>query len=1100
MKALNLRLTAMSLLLALVLLGGGMALLQRDSLTAEKLPTLAPTLEVAVAQAVNMETSTVTPIETDSPPTETATARVTASSTLTNTPTVGATSTSRPTLAPMQTMPTQAEVTVPTTEPIVQAPPSEPVPDVVIVRVDPSKLEQLQADVASQGGTVELVDEALGAVTIQLPNADALEEVTQAEYVDASEPDYFVSVQQSEADPLTDQQWSLSAMNIPTTVSADARAIKVAVIDSGVCDTHPELSQKIIGGYDYVQSDSTPQDEMGHGCAVAGIIASAVNGVGMVGVAPNAQLLIYRVLNANGSGRYSHVASAIVRAVDDGAQIINLSLGGANASQLLQDAVNYALERNVLVVAAAGNNGSGSVLYPALYEGVISVGASGRDLNPATFSNYGKIDLWAPGVEVLSLTVQGEYASFNGTSFAAPNVSGLLAHNMGVGAPVTVRGGGFARYADEIVVVAPSPTVVDTVQPTAIARDESLQELYSEIEQNGNASVIVGLNATFAMSGDTAVMNRQQVEINALRDGLIQSLSTYNAEVISLSNEWVVPALALNVDKSALDMLSTSNQISYIVKNGVSYPTMDSSLPAIGVVPTLRNRGFYGAGNANNAVAVLDTGADYDHAFLSGKLISGACFSGANGVSNSLCPNAQTSQTGDRAAHISRCTTLGQNCAHGTHVAGTVVGQNTSGLQGVAPQTKVFPVQVFSRVWNTDEGYYQVLAYYSDIISGLNYVYQQNSSGAIRTIAVNMSLGGGNFSSTCDSADPTTTQIIQLLRTANIATVIAAGNNGFTNQLSWPACISSAVSVGAMTDSFAVASFSNRASFLSVYAPGVSITSAVPGGGYGSWNGTSMAAPHVAGAFALLNPYRTLTVDQVLNALRSTGTGIGDYNTPRIRLDLAANALYGETGTPIPDGSITPTPTATFTPSPTPIPSPNPTSPINGAGITTFTPALAWSAVVGATGYEVRYGLSNPPTQVISNLTSTSYTFSQALTTGTFYWQVRAKDRTNNWSAWSSVASFNVNNVAGSAPRPLAQSAGTITLTWNPQSWAQGYQVQVSTNTGFTALVYQSATLPSGTGSDTPTLTTGTYYWRVRSLVSGTTWGAWSATETLVVR
>ncbi|XWX04574.1 S8 family serine peptidase [Aggregatilineales bacterium SYSU G02658] len=273
----------------------------------------------------------------------------------------------------------------------------------------------------------------------------------------AAEPDYFVSVQALATDPLISQQYSLAAMNIPLDLPDDLPSVTVAVIDSGICP-HPELAGKVLGGYDFVENDSTPQDEAGHGCAVAGIIAANRDGVGMAGVAPNARLLAYRVLNAQGTGRYSSVASAIVRAADDGAQIINLSLGGANSSQILQDAVDYATSRGVLVIAAAGNNGSNTVLYPAAYPNVVSVGALSPDGTQAVFSNRGKVEAWAPGVNVLSLTLSGEYSTYSGTSFAAPNAAGLAALEMAHGRSLGV--GGVVRYAqvNEEAVVAPSPT------------------------------------------------------------------------------------------------------------------------------------------------------------------------------------------------------------------------------------------------------------------------------------------------------------------------------------------------------------------------------------------------------------------------------------------------------------------------------------------------------------------------------------------------------------------------------------------------------------------------------------------------------------------
>lgn len=247
-------------------------------------------------------------------------------------------------------------------------------PNVVNLQVNPADVSEVRAKIEAQGGTIEIVNETIGLMTVNVPDAAAAEQLSQADFVLVAEPDYFVSVQALATDPLISQQYSLAAMNIPLDLPDDLPSVTVAVIDSGIC-SHPELAGKVLGGYDFVENDSTPQDEAGHGCAVAGIIAANRDGVGMAGVAPNARLLAYRVLNAQGTGRYSSVASAIVRAADDGAQIINLSLGGANSSQILQDAVDYATSRGVLVIAAAGNNGSSTVLYPAAYPNVVSVGA-----------------------------------------------------------------------------------------------------------------------------------------------------------------------------------------------------------------------------------------------------------------------------------------------------------------------------------------------------------------------------------------------------------------------------------------------------------------------------------------------------------------------------------------------------------------------------------------------------------------------------------------------------------------------------------------------------------------------------------------------------
>ncbi len=188
----------------------------------------------------------------------------------------------------------------------------------------------------------------------------------------------------------------------------------------------------------------------------------------------------------------------------------------------------------------------------------------------------------------------------------------------------------------------------------------------------------------------------------------------------------------------------------------------------------------------------------------------------------------------------------------------------------------------------------------SDEISGLERVYALRNTYDIA--AVNMSIGGGAYTSqsTCDSDNPSVKSAIDTLRSVNIATVIASGNDGYSDSIAEPGCISSAVSVGATIDSGSnvdkVTSYSNSASFLNLLAPGSVITSSVPGGGYSTWQGTSMATPHVAGAWAILKQMNTdLTVSEGLDALSSTGVPITDPRnsivTPRIQIDAALNAI-----------------------------------------------------------------------------------------------------------------------------------------------------------------------------------------------------------------
>ncbi len=218
--------------------------------------------------------------------------------------------------------------------------------------------------------------------------------------------------------------------------------VLVAVVDTGVDYTHPELKDKVVLGYDFANNDPDPADDNGHGTHVAGIIAAATNnGIGVASVGFNTRVLAVKVLSANGSGYYSTVAKGITYAADNGARIINLSLRGTVSSAILQDAVNYAWNKGVLVVAAAGNDGSDAPSYPAAYPHVLAVAAT--DWNDAhwSLSNYGDyIDVAAPGVGIVSTDWAGgvgPYASRSGTSMAAPHVAAVAALALAVNPDLT---------------------------------------------------------------------------------------------------------------------------------------------------------------------------------------------------------------------------------------------------------------------------------------------------------------------------------------------------------------------------------------------------------------------------------------------------------------------------------------------------------------------------------------------------------------------------------------------------------------------------------------------------------------------------------------
>jgi subtilisin family serine protease len=355
--------------------------------------------------------------------------------------------------------------------------------------------------------------------------------------------------------------------------------------------------------------------------------------------------------------------------------------------------------------------------------------------------------------------------------------------------------------------------------------------------------------------------------------------------------------VAFETDAATLEQLKNDSQILSIEEDELSPPTLAESTALVGAT-TAWESGFSGAGQA---IAILDTGVDKNHPFLSGKVVSEGCYSSTFGNATSLCPNGVNESTAPDSGL--NCSTTMSGCAHGTHVAGTAAGRGIN-ESGVAKDANIIAFQVFSKVNDaTACGSTPapcILTYASDQLKALERVLVLSNTMSIA--AVNMSLGGGQYAASCDATQVARKTAIDNLRSVGVATVISSGNNGYTGAISAPACISSAISVGSIDDGSpgttadSVSSFSNGASYLSLLAPGRWIRSSVPNGGYSNYSGTSMASPHVAGAFAVLKQRSpNASVSKILTALASTGQSITDtrnnLSTPRIRIVNALQAI-----------------------------------------------------------------------------------------------------------------------------------------------------------------------------------------------------------------
>ncbi|HEX5475445.1 MAG TPA: S8 family serine peptidase [Vicinamibacterales bacterium] len=532
-------------------------------------------------------------------------------------------------------------------------------------------------------------------------------------------------------------------------------------------------------------------------------------------------------------------------------------------------------------------------------------------------------------------------------------------------------------------------------RPTVVA------SLTRQVAVAGSARVIVRLRMDPAEGRQLGVSAVARQKLAAIRTRVLERLPV-RARTRARTFAFI-PYFATTVDAAGLQQLAASADVERVEEDRPRPLQLMDSVPLIGG-PAVTAMGYTARGWT---VAILDTGVDRTHPFLAGKVVAEACYSSSIGDYTSLCPGGVATSTAPGSAQP--CTVTG-TCEHGTHVAGIAAGAGVN-MTGVAPDASVLAIQVFSYEAATDS----LGAFDSDMIAALEHVYDLRQTYHIA--AVNLSIGSAEpYDAPCDSVSTAFEAAIEKLRTADIATIVAAGNAGATASLSFPACLSSAISVGSTNKSDVVSGFSNVAASLALFAPGEHILSSVPGGSFAYMSGTSMAAPHVTGAWALVRAADpSAGVSTILAALQDTGVPIPDalagVTRPRIQVDAAVRSLLSVPAAP------------------------EPMAPMGAATSANITPEFDWSPVAGAvwydllvddsTGTRLHQWFSARQAGCASGLDVCRVAPGVSLAPGTAQFHVQANNVLGT-GPWSAAAPFSVPRVSSAQILALYGVAGAV--------------------------------------------------------------------------
>ena len=558
----------------------------------------------------------------------------------------------------------------------------------------------------------------------------------------------------------------------------------------------------------------------------------------------------------------------------------------------------------------------------------------------------------------------GAEGHLNVLSEPSPEVSSAL-----VAVPIASAGSVGPQVAPATSRIAKAADVIEGLVSdtrSEVAHANQFAEFAATAATNGSVRLIVTLRMLWTpvpLRGARA--QEAQVEaIATLQDSLLSYLVGTDHRVVQRYR--FVPSIALELGEDGVWALEESGKVARLQQDVVYRVTLGDSVPLINGDDAW-GTGFEGT---DQVVAILDTGVEGAHPFLAGKVVEEACYS-----AGSNCPNGLTSQTGPGAGV--NCTYT-DTCGHGTHVAGIAAGLAPPGSSGVARDADIMAVQVFSRFDGatcSPSPSPCALSSTSDLLAGLEQVFALRTAHSFAS--VNMSLSGGRYFSACDT-DPLKPAIDNLLA-AGIPTVISSGNSGWENSVGAPGCISTAVTVASSTKTDGRSSFSNTAPFVDLIAPGSLISSSVPGGTFEAWSGTSMAAPHVAGAWAVVREaFPGASVAAVLQAFKDTGTAIQVRSSPQEflpRIDvLATLGELADTAAPVwPGGSS-----------------------VSASNVLEDSLALSWTAAtdnVAVTAYRVFLD-----SVVVATTSELSYQVTGLDPATSYTFKVEAGDAADNWS------------------------------------------------------------------------------------------------------